>query len=124
VPEEDVAVEFATDTRTIAIGEVTTSWSFVGTGLRLSAEVLGPEYSMTFNSLDTSLKVFLSRELHGNQGEDLVEKQNAESGLMPALADEAAAHGYEGENSHFVRAFLQGPSRRLRLKIGSKSSSC
>lgn len=120
-PSEDFAsatVEFETDTGTIAIGEVTTSWSFVGAGLRLSAEVLGPEYSMSFNSLDTSLKIFLSRELHGNQSEDLVEKQNAESGLMPVLAGEAAAYGYEGENRHFVRAFLQGTRPALTFEDG------
>jgi predicted dehydrogenase len=120
-PSEDFAsatVEFETDTGTIAIGEVTTSWSFVGAGLRLSAEVLGPEYSMSFNSLDTNLKVFLSRELHGNQSEDLVEKQNAESGLMPVLAGEAAAYGYEGENRHFVRAFLQGTPPALTFEDG------
>jgi predicted dehydrogenase len=120
-PSEDFAsatVEFETDTGTMAIGEVTTSWSFVGAGLRLSAEVLGPEYSMSFNSLDTNLKVFLSRELHGNQSEDLVEKQNAESGLMPVLAGEAAAYGYEGENRHFVRAFLQGTRPALTFEDG------
>jgi predicted dehydrogenase len=120
-PSEDFAsatVEFETDTGTIAIGEVTTSWSFVGAGLRLSAELLGPEYSMTFNSLDTGLKVFLSRELRGNQGEDLVEKQNAESGLMPVLAGEAAAYGYEGENRHFVRAFLHGTQPALKFEDG------
>jgi predicted dehydrogenase len=120
-PSEDFAsatVEFETDTGTIAIGEVTTSWSFVGAGLRLSAELLGPEYSMTVNSLDTGLKVFLSRKLRGNQGEDLVEKQNAESGLMPVLAGEAAAYGYEGENRHFVRAFLHGIKPALTFEDG------
>ena len=120
-PSEDYAsatVEFATDTGTSAIGEITTSWSFVGAGLRLSAELLGPEYSMTYNSLDTGLKVFLSREVRGGQGEDLVEKQNAESGLMPVLAGEAAAYGYEGENRHFVRAFLQGTQPALTFDDG------
>ena len=41
------------------IGEVTTSWSFVGAGLRLSVELLGPEYSMSVNSLDTGTKRLL-----------------------------------------------------------------
>jgi predicted dehydrogenase len=120
-PSEDYAsatVEFETDTGTSAIGEITTSWSFVGAGLRLSAELLGPEYSMTYNSLDTGLKVFLSREVRGSQGEDLVEKQNAESGLMPVLAGEAAAYGYEGENRHFVRAFLQRAQPALTFEDG------
>jgi predicted dehydrogenase len=90
----------------VVLGEVSTSWSFVGAGLRLSTELLGPEYSMSWNSLDTGLKLFFSREVHGEAGEDLVEKQNAETGLMPVVPDEAAVYGYEGENRHFVRAFL------------------
>jgi predicted dehydrogenase len=88
------------------IGEATTSWSFVGAGLRLSAELLGPEYSMSWNTLDSGLKLFFSRQVKGKAGEDLVEKQNAEVGLMPVVANEAAAYGYEGEDRHFVRAFL------------------
>ena len=52
--------------------EVITSWSFVGAGLRLSAELLGPEYSMAWNTLDTGLKLFFSREVKGKTGEDLV----------------------------------------------------
>jgi predicted dehydrogenase len=42
----------------------------------------------------------------GQSGEDLVEKQNAEAGLMPVIANEPAAYGYEAEDRHFVRAFL------------------
>jgi predicted dehydrogenase len=120
-PSEDFAsatIEFETDSGTIAIGEVTTSWSFVGAGLRLSAELLGPEYSMTWNSLDTGLKVFMSRALHGSEGEDLVEKQNAESGQMPVLAGEPAAYGYEAENRHFARAFLYGTKPALTFEDG------
>jgi len=110
-PAEDYAsmtVEFVDADGRPAIGEATTSWSFVGAGLRLSAEVLGPEYSMSWNTLDSGLKLFFSRRVTGDEGEDLVEKQNAETGLMPVVADEAAAYGYEAENRHFVRAFLRG----------------
>jgi predicted dehydrogenase len=35
-----------------------------------------------------------------------VEKQNAEAGLMPVVAGEAWAYGYEAENRHFARVFL------------------
>ena len=91
-----------------AIIEATTSWAYVGAGLRLQLELLGPEYSMEFNSLSTGLKVFLSREVRGAQGEDLVEKQNAEQGLMPVLEDEVGAYGYVNENRHMVEAFRKG----------------
>jgi predicted dehydrogenase len=120
-PSEDfasVTIEYETDSGTEAIGEATTSWSFVGAGLRLSCEMLGPEYSMNWNSLDTGLKVFLSRALHGKEGEDLVEKQNAESGLMPVLADEAIAYGYAAENRHLVQSFLHGTKPALTFEDG------
>lgn len=108
-PSEDfasVTIEFETPDGRIAIGEATTSWSFVGPGLRLSAELLGPEYSMKWNSLESGLDLFFSREVKGRAGEDLVEKQNAEVGQMPVVASEAVAYGYEAEDRHFVRAFL------------------
>lgn len=108
-PSEDfasVTVEFETKEGYRVLGEATTSWSFVGAGLRLSAELLGPEYSMSWNSLESGLKLFFSREVKGRAGEDLVEKQNAEVGQMPVVAGEAAAYGYEAEDRHFVRAFL------------------
>jgi predicted dehydrogenase len=88
------------------LGEASTSWSFVGAGLRLSAELLGPEYSMSWNTLHAGLHLFFSREVRGNSGEDLVEKQNAETGLMPVVANEAGTYGYEAEDRHFVRVFL------------------
>ena len=120
-PSEDFAsvmIEFETDDGFTALGEATTSWSFVGAGLRLSAELLGPEYSMSWNSLDAGLKLFFSREVRGAEGEDLVEKQNAEMGLMPVVANEASAYGYEGEDRHFVRVFLGKEKPRLTFDDG------
>jgi predicted dehydrogenase len=120
-PSEDFAslhIEFETADGHTAIGEATTSWSFVGPGLRLSAELLGPEYSMSWNSLDAGLKLFFSREVRGAAGEDLVEKQNAEIGLMPVVANEASAYGYEAEDRHFVRAFLGLEKPRLTFDDG------
>lgn len=108
-PVEDFAsmtVEFETSDGHRVIGEATTSWSYVGAGLRLSAELLGPEYSMSWRSIDTGLNVFFSREVKGEMGEDLVEKQNAETGLMPVVPNEPSVYGYEAENRHFARAFL------------------
>jgi predicted dehydrogenase len=96
--------------------EATTSWSFVGPALRLRAELLGPEYSMQVDSLTTDLTVFLGRKIRGEAGEDLVEKQNSEQGLMPVIADETGVYGYTAENRHMVRSFLAGrePSETWR----------
>ena len=120
-PAEDFAslmIEFAADDGHRALGEATTSWSYVGAGLRLSAEMLGPEYSLSWNTLDTGLKLFFSREVRGKTGEDLVEKQNAEMGLMPVVANEAAAYGYEAEDRHFVRVFLGKEQPKLTFDDG------
>jgi predicted dehydrogenase len=109
MPSEDfasVTIEFETPEGLPAIGEATTSWSFVGPGLRLSAELLGPEYSMKWNTLESGLDLFFSRAVKGKTGEDIVEKQNAEVGQMPVVVNEAIAYGYEAEDRHFVRAFL------------------
>jgi predicted dehydrogenase len=94
------------------IVEASTSWSYVGPGLRIDLALLGPEYAMEFSSLNPSLKVFLSRAItglvDGKGGEDLVEKQNAEQGQMPIVEDEAGTYGYIGENRHMVDCFRHG----------------
>jgi predicted dehydrogenase len=120
-PAEDfasVTVEFETSEGFPVIGEATTSWSFVGPGLRLSAELLGPEYSLAWDSLSSGLDLFFSRRVTGREGEDLVEKQNAEVGQMPVVANEWVAYGYEAEDRHFARAFLRGEQPLLTFHDG------
>ena len=63
-PSEDFAralIEYHDEKDNKLIVETTTSWCFVGEGLRLSLELFGPEYSMFINTLDPDLKVFFSR---------------------------------------------------------------
>ena len=120
-PAEDFAramVEYEDENGTPLVVEATTSWSYVGAGLRLSMELLGPEYSMRANSLDTELELFFSRDLEQRSGEDLVEKQNAEMGLMPVLANEPAAYGYDAENRHMVESFRRGERPRETFEDG------
>ena len=110
-PAEDFAratIDYIDEDGNPLIVEATTSWSYVGPGLRLSLELLGPEYSLSMNSLDSGAKLFLSRKIEGQAGEDLVEKQNAEQGLMPVVGNEAAEYGYEAENRYFIQSFLDG----------------
>ena len=120
-PSEDFAratVTYEAEDGQTVIAEATTSWSFVGAGLRLSLELLGPEYSLSMSSLDAGGKLFLSRRVKGESGEDLVEKQNAEQGLMPIVGNESAEYGYEGENRHFAQAFLDGKQPELDFEAG------
>jgi predicted dehydrogenase len=120
-PTEDFArasIRFVDEAGTPLLAEATTSWSYVGAGLRLSVELLGPEYSLSASSLDSGARVFFSRRLTGQAGEDLVEKQNAEQGLMPIVGNEAAEYGYEGENRHFVRCFADGLRPELDARAG------
>ena len=96
-PAEDFAranVNFKDDDGNILVAEVTTSWSFVGPGLRLSFEMMGPEYFMQINTLEPELHIFFSRKVTGREGEDMVEKQAAEQGLMPVISDEGLVYGY------------------------------
>ena len=120
-PAEDFAratIHYVDEVGNPLIAEVTTSWSFVGAGLRLSSELLGPEYSLFINSLNTSLNLFFSRRVTGSAGEDLVEKQNAEQGLMPVVANEAGEYGYEAENRYFTNCFLDGKQPEVNCYDG------
>jgi predicted dehydrogenase len=90
------------------LSETKTSWNYVGPGLRLFLEVLGPEYSAVSNSLSTELSIFFSRNVQVPQSEEFIEKQAAEQGLIPIITDEAVAYGYQHENRHMVESFRKG----------------
>jgi len=110
-PAEDyasVSVVYEDQEGQLVLSEAKTSWNYVGPGLRLSLEALGPEYSLAMNSLNQELSVFFSRNVQVPASEEFVEKQTAEQGLIPVVPDEAVAYGYQHENRHMVRCFLEG----------------
>jgi predicted dehydrogenase len=110
-PCEDFArgnITFEAPDGKVAVVEATTSWSFVGAGLRLTFELLGPEYSLQINSLQPESFVFFSSNVKSPPGEEVLEKQNADQGLMPLIADESYTYGYQNEDSHMVHSFLNG----------------
>jgi len=111
-PSEDVAhgtLELVDEIGQPVRIETSTSWAYVGPGLRIAIEVLGPEYSMSVDTLSTNLRIFLSRAISAaGSEEDLVEKQNAEQGQLPVLEDEAATYGYVAEDRHMVDRFRSG----------------
>ncbi len=110
-PAEDYAsvnIAYEDDEGQLLLSEAKTSWNYVGPGLRLSLEALGPEYSLAINSLSQELSVFFSRNVEVPPSEEFVEKQGAEQGLMPVIPDEAVAYGYQHENRHMVECFREG----------------
>jgi len=110
-PAEDYAltiVEYEDDKGAPVLSEARTSWSFSGPGLRLTFEVLGPEYSVSINSLQQELNAFFSRGVKVPPSEEFVEKQAAEQGLMPIVPDEVVAYGYQSEDRHMVESFVRG----------------
>ncbi|RLE68030.1 MAG: gfo/Idh/MocA family oxidoreductase, partial [Thermoprotei archaeon] len=80
----------------------------IGAGLRLTFEVLGPEYSLSINTLQPELFTFFSRNVKIPPSEEFVEKQNADQGLMPVIPDEAVTYGYQAEDRYMVESFLAG----------------
>mgnify|MGYP002526668773 CR=1 FL=1 len=120
-PSDDFAratVHWRTEDGQELLTETSSSWCFVGAGLRHTFELLGPEYALDVNMAECGVKVFFSRNVHGSAGEDLVEKQNAEQGLMPISPNEPAHYGYSGENRHFVNAFLNDTAPALDFGDG------
>lgn len=122
-PAEDVGRANITyevrDDGSLVMTELSTSWSFTGPGERLHFELLGPEYYMHIDSLNPEMKVFFSREVKGPAGEDLIEKQAAEQGLMPVVSDESFIYGYVDEHRHMVESFLNGKMPRETWKDGA-----
>ncbi len=100
------------------LSETTSSWCYVGAGLRHRFELLGPEYALDIDLSRSGTELFFSRAVVGAAGEDLVEKQNAEQGLMPLSPDEPALYGYVGENRHMVEAFRADRTPSLGAKDG------
>jgi len=109
-PAEDyslVVVSYEDEEGSLVITEARTSWSYIGAGLRLTFEVLGPEYSMAINTLQPELFTFMSRNIRIPPTELFVEKQNADQGLMPVIPDEAITYGYQAEDAYMVDSFLR-----------------
>jgi predicted dehydrogenase len=109
-PAEDYAratVYYETPDGETVVGEATNSWCFVGDGLRISVELLGPEYSGRLDTLDSGTEVFVSGDAGGEAGY-AVEKQQADHGGMSVLPDEGGVYGYPAQNEHVVDAFLDG----------------
>lgn len=110
-PAEDFAqglVRFLDESGLEVIVQASNSWAYVGPGMRVHIEVLGPEYAFETNTLAGGTSIFLSSRVGTARGGPLLEKQNAEQGLLPLIEDEAATYGYVLENAHISSAFREG----------------
>lgn len=119
-PSEDYAsasVFYETPDGDLVVGEATNSWCFVGSGLRITIELLGPEYSGTVNTLESGTDVFFSDRAAEDAGY-VVEKQEADRGAMPVLPQEGATYGYLDQNEHVVEAFRAGRDASEDLRDG------
>ena len=119
-PSEDYAratVYYRTPGGQIVVGEATNSWCYVGSGLRMTVELLGPEYSGSINTLDAGLEVFLSSDVPGETGY-MLEKQQSEEGAIPVIPDEVTTYGYLAQNRHVIDAFRCGEHAREDLHDG------
>ena len=96
----------AADGNTV-IADTSVLWCYTGPGVRLILELLGPEYFMSVNSLQPDLHVFSSKNVKSKSGVYFVEKQTAEQGLMPTVADESFTYGFQAEDRHMVQSFLE-----------------
>jgi len=125
-PLEDYAralVSYEAKDGTTVLAESTSLYCYTGPGLRLLFELIGPENSMTINSLRSDLDIFFSRNTKPRPGEYLVEKQEAEQGLMPTVPDEASIYGYMAEDRQMVQSFIEGkqPSETWRDGLACRS---
>jgi len=93
------------------VSEATGSWCYVGSGVRRSIELLGPEYSGQVMTDDESSSIFLSDAI--TDGENWAEKQNATSGRMPVDAAVPVTGGYVAENRDATNAFRGGRERAV-----------
>jgi predicted dehydrogenase len=124
LPSEDYAratVSYEAKDGSVAIAESTSLFCYTGPGLRLAFELIGPENSMAINTLHSDLDLFFSRNVRQRPGEYLVEKQEAEQGSMPAIADESTTYGYVAEDRHMVQSFLEG---KLPSETWKEGLSC
>ena len=118
-PVDDYArttVRYEDDEGRTVVSEATGSWCYVGSGVRRTVELLGPEYSGQVLSDDESSSVFFSDDL--GEGEGWAEKQTATSGRMPIAAADVVKSGFVAENRDAVAAFRDDENGRLDLHDG------
>ncbi|GAB6878297.1 Gfo/Idh/MocA family oxidoreductase [Halorubrum gandharaense] len=98
------------------VSEATGSWCYVGSGVRRTIELLGPEYSGQVLSDEAASSIFLSDAV--GDGEGWAEKQNATSGRTPIAAADVVKGGFVAENRDAVESFRAGENGALDVTDG------
>lgn len=123
-PAEDFATGIVSfrnpETGQIVKGQFTNSWMYDKQGLRLMMDGLGPGYAFEFNSLQSSLQIFIGDEAAAAvaDAETALEKSTASRGLLIVEPNEADLYGYVDEIEDAVAAFKQGKDGFLNFEYG------
>lgn len=57
--------------------------------------------------------------MKGKPGQEILEKQAADQGLMPVVSDDSSTYGFRDENRHMVESFLDGKMPREMWEDGA-----
>jgi predicted dehydrogenase len=123
-PAEDFATGIVTyknpETGQLAKAQFTVSWMYDKQGLRLLCDGLGAGYGFEFNSLISSLQVFIGdvAAITLADTEAALEKQQASRGLLTIQPNEADLYGYTDENADLLAALTQGRPAMLDWEYG------
>ncbi len=123
-PAEDFATGIVTfknpQTQQLVKAQFTVSWMYDKQGLRLLCDGLGPGYAFEFNSLSSSLEVFVGDVAADRvaDAETALEKSQASRGLLAVQPNEADLYGYTDENLDLVLALTEGRPPMLDWDYG------
>lgn len=123
-PAEDFATGIVTfqnpKTGQIVKGQFTNSWMYDKQGLRLMMDGLGPGYAFEFNSLFSSLQVFIGDTAAEAvaDAESALEKSTATRGLLIVEPNEPDLYGYVDELTDAINSFKKGKDGFLNFEYG------
>ncbi|MFT5301148.1 MAG: putative dehydrogenase [Mariniblastus sp.] len=123
-PAEDFATGIVTyknpETNQISKSQFTVSWMYDKQGLRLLCDTLGAGYGLEFNTLKTSLELFVGDAASAGvaDAESALEKSQATQGLLAVQPNEADLYGYTDEHVDVRDAILENRPPLLDWEYG------
>lgn len=123
-PAEDFATGIVTyrnpDTDQLSKSQFTVSWMYDKQGLRLLCDTLGAGYGLEFNTLKTSLELFIGDDAATGvaDAETALEKSQATQGLLAVQPNEADLYGYTDEHVDVCESIREGRPPLLDWEYG------